>query len=122
MLLSRYYDSFINNDPTALLDGVGFDIGNVANSTKSYRCESTKDSLKISIDLPGVDPKDISLSTHGKYAIINYELRGQKYVQKYIIGEKYSLDEISAKSEHGVLELNVPLQSKNLEKKISIRY
>ena len=121
MLLNRYYDSLFNGDTIALLNSVT-DIESIHNSTRSYRCESTNDSLKISIDLPGVNPKDISLSTQGKYAIINYELRGKKYTQKYAISEKYSLDDISAKSEHGVLELSVPLQSKNLEKKISIRY
>ena len=92
----------------------------------------------ITADVPGVDPKDIDvhmengmLSISGERSSETKEERdGYKrierargtFLRRFTLPDTADADKISAKSNHGVLEITIPKHEKSQARKISISH
>ena len=96
-----------------------------------YNASTIKESDKaylISIDLPGMDKKDISIETSGNRLMVYGERKEDtankeeskhsysKFRESYMLPDDANLEAISATSNNGVLKITVP---KTAEKKVS---
>jgi len=87
----------------------------------------------ISIDLPGMDKKDISIETAGNRITVSGERKEEsdsktaskrsysKFQQSYVLPDDANLETISATSVNGVLKITVPKTGKKPVKKIDIK-
>ena len=94
--------------------------------------KETKDGFLMTIDMPGFNKEDINLSLEDGYLTVKAERKekeeeSDRYVRRerqmsikrsYYVGENLAPEDIKAKYDNGVLELNVP---KKEEKKIAAR-
>lgn len=103
----------------------------------TYSASSMKESDKaylISIDLPGMDKKDISIETSGNRLMISGERKedsenkeGSKhayrqFAQSFLLPDDANLEAITATSANGVLKITVPKTGgKKASKKIEIK-
>jgi HSP20 family protein len=102
----------------------------------TYSSSSTKDSDKaylISIDLPGMDKKDISIETSGNRLVISGERKEEsenkegskksyhQFNQSFSLPNDANLEAITATSTNGVLKITVPKTGKKVSKKIEIK-
>lgn len=92
----------------------------------------------ICADIPGVDPKDIDvhmekgmLSISGERSSETREEReGYKrlerargtFLRRFTLPDTADADKISAKSNHGVLEITIPKHEKSVARKISVAH
>ena len=95
------------------------------------------DAYEVSADLPGVNPKDIEISLEGGILTIQGKREteskdeGQGYTRtERIFGSFYrrftlpntaDVENITARTEHGVLKLHVPKKVAALPKKITVQ-
>ncbi|MGA9045791.1 MAG: Hsp20/alpha crystallin family protein [Sulfuricurvum sp.] len=101
-----------------------------------YSSSSMKESDKaylISIDLPGMDKKDISIETSGNRLMISGERKEEsenkegskksyrQFNQSFSLPEDANLETITAASTNGVLKITVPKTGKKTSKKIEIK-
>ena len=102
--------------------------------TDVYR---TGDRLFIRMDVPGVDPKDVEVTSQENMLLINgkryfpgnpdevqFLRRGTFYgdfTQRVALGKGLAMDKISARYDNGVLELSIPYAEEVQPKKISIQ-
>lgn len=104
--------------------------------TPSVDIKEKDDCYVFLADIPGVDPKDIEVSAENSSLTIKGERKteskqeqeGYKRVERshgsfyrrFNLPDTADLDNIKAKSKHGVLELTVPKSEKLKPRKISI--
>jgi len=75
-------------------------------STSSvYRVEEKDNELHLSIDVPGVKPKEISVQATGRDIKVSGKLRGEDFKYSYVLSKDYDPETISATHEDGVLTL-----------------
>lgn len=101
-----------------------------------YSASRMKESDKaylISIDLPGMDKKDISIETSGNRLVISGERKEEseskegskksyrQFNQSFSLPDDANLEAISATSANGVLKITVPKTGKKVSKKIEIK-
>jgi len=102
-----------------------------------YSASSMKESDKaylISIDLPGMDKKDISIETSGNRLMISGERKEdsenkegtkhsyRQFAQSFLLPNDANLEAITATSANGVLKITVPKTGgKKVSKKIEIK-
>ncbi|HPE78672.1 MAG: Hsp20/alpha crystallin family protein [Gammaproteobacteria bacterium] len=95
-----------------------------------------KDSFKIVADIPGVDPKDIEVHMENGMLTIKGEKESEKkderegykrvertygsFYRRFSLPDTADANKISAKSNHGVLEVTIGKQEKAQPRKISV--
>jgi len=117
-----------------------FDFSNNENNGWNPRIDILEEDKQfiVHVDVPGVDPKDISihldhnnLVIKGEKEIENHERKDKdKYIRnerlKGIFYRSISLpevvdgDKITAKSKNGVITINIPKSEKNVSRKIQV--
>lgn len=87
----------------------------------------------ISIDMPGVDKKEINLEVAGNRIMVSGERKDERktkeksersyssYQQSFTLPDDADLNKIQAESENGVLKITVPKTGKKASKKIEIK-
>lgn len=87
----------------------------------------------ISIDMPGVDKKEINLEVSGNRIMVSGERKDERkikeksersyssYQQSFSLPDDADLNKIQAESENGVLKITVPKTEKKTSKKIEIK-
>lgn len=89
----------------------------------------------VSVDLPGVKPDEIDVTTHNNVLTIRgtrstaHEDKEQKrserifgsFLREFSMPENANLDRIEAKSNHGVLDLFIPKTPKAEPKRITVQ-
>lgn len=87
----------------------------------------------ISVDMPGVDKKEINLEVTGNRIMVSGERKDERkskeksersyssYQQSFTLPEDAELNKIQAESKNGVLEITVPKTGKKTSKKIEIK-
>ena len=103
VMKTPYYDHF-DFDPFKVLDAL-YASNRTNVRSKSYRVEETDDGLTLSIDLPGVKSKDLSVQTTGRDVKVEGNLRGEDFKFVYRISKSYDTETVSATLEDGVLSL-----------------
>ncbi|MDD5717933.1 MAG: Hsp20/alpha crystallin family protein [Sulfuricurvum sp.] len=101
-----------------------------------YSTSSLKEGEKaylISIDLPGMDKKDISIETSGNRLMVSGERKEEsenkegskksyrQFNQSFALPDDANLEAITATSANGVLKITVPKTGKKVSKKIEIK-
>lgn len=95
-----------------------------------------QDHFLIRADLPGVDPKDIEVSMENGMLTIRGERNESKeenkgewhrvervsgqFYRRFSLPDTADADSIKAKSNHGVLEIEIPKQARAKPRKISV--
>ena len=95
-----------------------------------------KDAYAVVADVPGVDPKDIDISLEDGVLIVKGERKAEhkdegdgysrservygSFYRRFTLPDTADADNISAKTEHGVLKLHIPKKEKALPKKITV--
>ena len=74
-------------------------------TASAYRTDITDDGLTLSIDLPGVKSKDLSVQVTGRDVKVSGKQRADDFKQTYRIAKEYDPDTASATLEDGVLSL-----------------
>jgi len=97
---------------------------------ESYRKEND---YVIKVDLPGVDPNDVHVQTEGNLLTISGERKGEekgpeyretfygKFERQISLPQGVEADKITARYEHGVLEIRVPLPAQLAGRKVPIQ-
>lgn len=115
-MLSKYYDSMLNTshrdflDPFKLFDDIySTTFLNHPSITKSslYRVETNDDGMTLSLDVPGVKSKDLTVQVAGRDISVIGKLRGDEFKQLYRISKDYDPETIDALLEDGVLTLKI---------------
>lgn len=104
-MLTNYYESMLKPD---LFDA--FFYGLPTTRTRSsilndYRVESTAEGLELSVDLPGVKSKDLTVQVTGRQVSITGKARGEDVKHTYRISKDFDPDTAEAVLEDGVLTL-----------------
>lgn len=93
-------------DPFRFLDHL-YEPSSRARSQKAsgYRVETTDDGLTLSIDLPGVKSKDVTVQSVGRELKVCGKVRGEEFKHYYKLSKDYDADTAEALMEDGVLTL-----------------
>ena len=70
-----------------------------------YRTEEKDNELHLSIDLPGVKSKDLSVQATGRDIKVLGKLRGEEFKYTYVLSKDYDPETVTATHEDGVLTL-----------------
>lgn len=70
-----------------------------------YRTEEKDNELHLSVDLPGVKGKDITVQVTGREIKVTGKLRGEDFKYSYALSNGYDPDTVAASHEDGVLTL-----------------
>lgn len=78
--------------------------------------------VKLSLDLPGHDPKAIKISVDGLMLTVESERAGRGKVSKrYRLAETLDGSKIEAAYEHGVLTLEIPKRAESRVKTVQVK-
>jgi HSP20 family protein len=75
----------------------------LCSGTSIYRIEEKDNELHLSIDVPGVKHKDISVQVTGYEIRVSGKLRGEEFKHTYSLSRDYNPDTVTATHEDGVL-------------------
>ena len=95
-----------------------------------------KDAYEVVADVPGVNPKDIDISLEEGVLTVKGERKSESkneaegytrtervygsFYRRFTLPETADAENISAKTEHGVLRLHIPKKEKALPKRITV--
>jgi HSP20 family protein len=98
--------------------------------------KEAKDAYEVVADVPGVEPKDIDVSLEDGVLTVKGERKSESkgegegftraeraygsFYRRFTLPDTADADNITAKTEHGVLKLHIPKKEKVLPKKISV--
>ncbi len=98
--------------------------------------KEAKDAYEVVADVPGVDPKNIDVSIEDSVLTVKGERKSESkdegegftrteraygsFYRRFTLPDTVDAENISAKTEHGVLKLYIPKKEKVLPKKISV--
>lgn len=77
----------------------------VYTNSSVYRTEEKDNELHLSIDLPGVKGKDITVQVTGREIKVTGKLRGEDFKYSYALSKDYDPETVTATHEDGVLTL-----------------
>lgn len=76
----------------------------------------------FSIDLPGINPKDINLSIQNRTLCVTTTKKSQAYFSyRFLLPDTADSEKITAKAKHGVLEITIPKAEKVQSKSVVIQ-
>jgi HSP20 family molecular chaperone IbpA len=85
-------------------------------SNFTYRYNTFEGNLRLSVELPGVDPKDVDVCASDSKIIVEVTKQGKKYIEAYSLSSVYNVESAIAKMENGLLEIVVnPFSNKSLK-------
>ena len=109
-----------------------------ANWTPSVDITENDNAFTLLADIPGVDPKDIEISMEKGILTIKGERGSEKvdegenyrrvervsgqFYRRFTLPDSANADKIEAKSEHGVLRINIPKQEVAVSRKIEVQH
>ncbi len=98
--------------------------------------KEAKDAYEVVADVPGVEPKDIDVSLEDGVLTVKGERKSVtkeedtgftrteraygSFYRRFTLPDTADAENITAKTEHGVLKLHIPKKEKVLPKKISV--
>ena len=122
-------DRFFNTNSAGYTD-------TVTDWVPSVDIREGKDTYEVIADVPGVDPKDIDVSLEDSVLTVKGERKAESkdegdgysrteriygnFYRRFTLPDTADADNISAKTEHGVLKLRIPKKDKVLPKKITV--
>jgi HSP20 family protein len=118
--MDRVFNQFWNDLPTRTASAAG-----------SFQVNATDDGWQVNVPLPGIDPQYVNLEAAGNTLSIRAEVpqggegRGNqgnqvRYQQTLTVPQFLDVEKLSAKHEHGMLQLTLPLKESVKPRKIQI--
>lgn len=107
-MLTKYYDSMLKPfDTFRIFDDLYGTTWNLraGTHTSSYRVNTTDRGLELSLDLPGVKSRDLSVKVTGRTLEVSGKLRDEDFRHTYRISKDFDPDTVDATLEDGVLTL-----------------
>ncbi len=102
----------------------------------SVDIKEMKDAYEVSADVPGVDPKDIHVSLEHDVLTVKGDRKAESrdegegytrtervygsFYRRFTMPDTADGENISAKTEHGVLKLHIPKKERALPKRIAV--
>jgi HSP20 family protein len=92
----------------------------------SFQVRATSDAWKVSLPLPGIDPKHVSLEIAGRTLTVrvdqpeNDDNAYAHFEQTITVPQFVDLEKVSASHRHGLLELTLPLVESVKPRRIQI--
>ena len=126
--MDRFYDPTSEGDETSSIA--------TSDWIPAVDIKETDTAFEIHADIPGVDPKDINVHMEDGILTIKGERKSESkeehegykriersrgsFYRRFSLPDTADADKISAKSNHGVLEITIPKQEKVQPRKISV--
>lgn len=127
-MLNIRYDSSLKNPSLFNTLRALDDLYSTTSSTRTrfctsseYRVEEKDNELHLSIDLPGVKAKELSVQTTGRDIKVTGKLRGEDFKYSYVLSKDYNPETISAIHEDGVLTLTFGKTSASKTRTVEIK-
>ena len=138
-LIDRFFDDSVwdpfNMMTPSLLRSRG--LGNVSTAFPKVDVEETDNEIKVTANVPGIDPKDINvevgddyLSLSGKIEkenkdekngkVYRYEREYGEFRREFSLPARVNKDSIVAKSKNGVLMITLPKSEEEMKKRVKI--
>ena len=111
--------------------------GATADWVPSVDVQEEAERFVIRADVPGVDPKDIEVNVEDGVLTLSGERKSEKredqngftrverfsgrFLRRFTLPESADAEQVSAKGEHGVLEIVIPKAAKAQPKKIAVK-
>ncbi len=112
-------------------------LGNVSTAFPKVDVEETDNEIKVTANVPGIDPKDINvdvgddyLSLSGKIEkenkdekngkVYRYEREYGEFRREFSLPARVNKDSIVAKSKNGVLTITLPKSEEEMKKRVKI--
>ncbi len=113
----RLFDQFWSDLPTRTAAG----------SSSAFQVNTSDDSWRIDIPMPGIDPKDVDLEVTGNTLSVRAETHDDekernttRFEQTFTVPQFLDLERITASHRLGVLRLTVPLKESVKPRRIRI--
>jgi HSP20 family protein len=98
-----------------------------ASTAGGFQVDATDDGWNVNVPLPGIDPQYVNLEAAGNTLSIRAEVpqgegRGSqvRYQQTLTVPQFLDVEKLSARHEHGMLQLTLPLKESVKPRKIQI--
>lgn len=120
-MFSKYYDSMLKPD---IFDTLFY--GMSIPRTKSHfssdaRVETTESGLSLTVDVPGVKQKDLTVELSGRDVKVSGTARGEEFKYSYRISRDYDPDTLDALLEDGVLTLSFKRARTSDTRRVEVR-
>jgi HSP20 family protein len=114
--MDRVFNQFWSDLPTRTASAAG-----------SFQVDASDDGWQVNVPLPGIDPQYVNLEAAGNTLSIRAETperdgRGKqlRYQQTLTVPQFLDVEKLTAKHEHGMLQLKLPLKDSVKPRKIQI--
>jgi len=114
--MDRVFNQFWNDLPTRTASAAG-----------SFQVDASDDGWQVNVPLPGIDPQYVNLEAAGNTLSIRAETPGDegrgkqlRYQQTLTVPQFLDVEKLTAKHEHGMLQLKLPLKDSVKPRKIQI--
>jgi HSP20 family protein len=114
--MDRVFNQFWSDLPTRTASAAG-----------SFQVNATDDAWHVEVPLPGIDPQYVNLEAAGNTLSIRAEVpqdegRGNqvRYQQTLTVPQFLDIEKLTAKHEHGMLQLTLPLKESVKPRRIQI--
>lgn len=74
---------------------------------RSYRSTSDDKSMTLTVDLPGIDPRSVSLHVGNDQVVVRGRNKGKDFTQRYTISNEFDVSTARASLRHGQLEIGI---------------
>ena len=138
-LIDRFFDDSVW-DPFNMMTPSLFlsrGLGNVSTAFPKVDVEETDNEIKVTANVPGIDPKDINvevgddyLSLSGKIdkenkdekngKVYRYEREYGEFRREFSLPARVNKDSIVAKSKNGVLMITLPKSEEEMKRRVKI--
>lgn len=100
-LMDQFFDSFMESTPPDYTE--------------------TEDAYQITIDVPGIDPKDITIEMDKDLLTIKGETGNRKVHRAYRVSSFVGIENVEATSKHGVLTVTLRKPEQLKPRKIEVK-
>jgi HSP20 family protein len=114
--MDRVFNQFWSDLPTRTASAAG-----------SFQVDANDDGWRVNVPLPGIDPQHVNLEAAGNTLSIRAEVpqgegRGRqvRYQQTLTVPQFLDVERLSARHEHGMLQLTLPLKDSVKPRRIQI--
>jgi len=114
--MDRVFNQFWSDLPTRTASAAG-----------SFQVDASDDGWQVNVPLPGIDPQYVNLEAAGNTLSIRAETpeedgRGKqlRYQQTLTVPQFLDVEKLTAKHEHGMLQLKLPLKDSVKPRRIQI--
>jgi len=114
--MDRVFNQFWSDLPTRTASAAG-----------SFQVDASDDGWQVNVPLPGIDPQYVNLEAAGNTLSIRAETpsgdgggKQVRYQQTLTVPQFLDVEKLTAKHEHGMLQLKLPLKDSVKPRKIQI--